>query len=116
MSIDVVDPLPYEPAAGWDEMVAPGTGVRAHWGYLHEALSALGPSELERRRRQVDRLLHDDGATYAVVLGASAGGRVAIDALPAGDVTVLGHGPVARDGATVEVPSLPAAAVTLRLA
>ncbi len=66
MSIDVVDPLPYEPAAGWDEMVAPGAGVRAHWGYLHEALSALGPSELERRRRQVDRLLHDDGATYAV--------------------------------------------------
>ena len=86
-------------------------GAAIHGSRPH-ATTALTTDDGRRVRLTVGA----DGATYAIVLGASAGGRVAIDALPAGDVTVLGHGPVARDGATVEVPSLPAAAVTLRLA
>ena len=41
-------------------------------------------------------------------------GSAAID-LPAGAVTVLGHGLAARDGDTVDLPASPAVAVTLRL-
>ena len=64
MSIDVVEPLPYEPPGGWDEMVGADHGVRPHWSYLFGALSQLGGAELDRRQRSIERLLHDDGATY----------------------------------------------------
>ena len=113
-----VGPLPNGdiPQAQRERLLAIGEWLSVNGAAIHgsrpHATTALTTDDGRRVRLTVGA----DGATYAIVLGASAGGRVAIDALPAGDVTVLGHGPVARDGATVEVPSLPAAAVTLRLA
>lgn len=59
-------PFAYRPDSGWDEMTGRDGEVRPHWRYLIEAFSGLGGSELERRRRELERLLHDDGATYHV--------------------------------------------------
>lgn len=57
----------YAPEPGTrDEAVAPDGTVLAHWRPVIGALQALGRAELERRAREVDRLLRNDGVTYTV--------------------------------------------------
>jgi uncharacterized circularly permuted ATP-grasp superfamily protein/uncharacterized alpha-E superfamily protein len=54
------------PDGTYDELLTPGGAVRPHWRAVARALDALGGEELERRRRESQRLLRDDGVTYTV--------------------------------------------------
>ena len=55
------------------------------------------------------RLTQDhDGTIYAIILGDSPDATIAIEGLPLGDITLLGHvGRLARHGNTVTLPSTP---------
>ncbi|GIX29981.1 MAG: hypothetical protein KatS3mg124_0453 [Porticoccaceae bacterium] len=75
--------LAYRPLAGVrDEMVDADGAVRPAWRYLHEALAALGPGELEARAGKARRILGDDGATYNVYGVAARDNRWRIDPIP----------------------------------
>jgi uncharacterized circularly permuted ATP-grasp superfamily protein len=50
----------------YDEMYATEQKVLPYWGRLIEALDAMGGEELERRRREAQRLLRKSGVTYNV--------------------------------------------------
>lgn len=52
------------PVAGHDEAVAPDGAVRPAWRAFDEALTALGPVELDRRRRDAARLVQAHGAGH----------------------------------------------------
>jgi uncharacterized circularly permuted ATP-grasp superfamily protein/uncharacterized alpha-E superfamily protein len=54
------------PDGAYDELLTSGGAVRPHWRAVARALDVLGPRELERRRRESQRLLRDDGVTYTV--------------------------------------------------
>ncbi len=57
----------YRPLPGaFDELRAPDGSVRDHWAFVTKALTSLGPAELDHRRRETERLLRNDGATYTV--------------------------------------------------
>lgn len=57
----------YRPPEGaYDELLTAGGAVRAHWRAVARSLDALGGAELDRRRRESQRLLRDDGVTYTV--------------------------------------------------
>lgn len=50
----------------YDEMVAKETKVLPHWERFMAAISTLGSEQLELRRREVQRLLRENGVTYNV--------------------------------------------------
>lgn len=55
----------YLPAAGsFDEMCGPDGELRPHWEYLLGAMTTLGTSGIEERRREARRLIRDNGVTY----------------------------------------------------
>lgn len=54
-----------EPGA-YDEMLDREGSVRPHWEYMIRAFRELGPTELERRRMEAERLLKENGVTYNV--------------------------------------------------
>jgi uncharacterized circularly permuted ATP-grasp superfamily protein/uncharacterized alpha-E superfamily protein len=57
----------YRPLSGsYDEMIDSDGRIRDHWAGLGRTLDELGFDELNDRRRQVERLLDDDGVTYTV--------------------------------------------------
>ncbi len=55
-------------------------GVRGAWSEVASGLDALGPAGLDRLRRQVERLLDDDGVTYTPTGGARTESRPAAPA------------------------------------
>ena len=57
----------------YDEMVGGDGNIRDHWAGLGRTLDEFGFEEINDRRRQVQRLLDDDGVTYNVQ--ASPGGQ-----------------------------------------
>ncbi len=64
----------YRPLSGsYDEMVGGDGRIRDHWAGLGRTLDEFGLDEINDRRRQVQRLLDDDGVTYNV--RARPGGR-----------------------------------------
>src|SRR5882762_664449 len=68
---------PYRGLAGcYDEMLAADGTVRGHWAGVEQALTELGPAELNHRQREVYRLLGEDSvthSTYGTLRGGSAG-------------------------------------------
>jgi uncharacterized circularly permuted ATP-grasp superfamily protein/uncharacterized alpha-E superfamily protein len=54
------------PAGHFDEMTLPSGEPRADWRRLLASLDGLGRDELERRRRDGERLLRENGVTYNV--------------------------------------------------
>ncbi len=48
-----------------DEVCSSSGEPRPHWRHLMAALATLGPGELEERRREINRLLRDNGVTYS---------------------------------------------------
>ena len=74
----------YRPLAGsYDEMVGADGHLRDHWAPVGRALDDLDVDELARRRREVIRLLDDDGVTYNVYgTHGGRGQRWALDPLP----------------------------------
>jgi len=57
----------YRPLPGtYDEMVGSDGRIRDHWAGLGRTLDEFGFEEISDRRRQVQRLLDDDGVTYNV--------------------------------------------------
>ncbi|HEV8296753.1 MAG TPA: circularly permuted type 2 ATP-grasp protein [Acidimicrobiales bacterium] len=74
----------YRPAAGaYDEMVDTAGAVRPHWEHVGRALDELGLDELVRRRREVAKLLDDDGVTYnAQTSQLRTGDRWDLDPVP----------------------------------
>ncbi len=56
----------YPSGVGHDEAVDGDGAVREHWGHFMAALDELGAGELERRRREIGRLLRNDGVSYHV--------------------------------------------------
>ena len=67
------------------------------------------PSTLVTTDGRAVRLTQDrDGTIYAIILGDSPDATIAIEGLPLGDITLLGHvGRLARHGNTVTLPSTP---------
>jgi alpha-L-fucosidase len=67
------------------------------------------PSTLVTTDGRAVRLTQDhDGTTYAIILGDSPDATIAIEGLPLGDITLLGHvDQLARHGNTVTLPSTP---------
>ena len=65
------------------------------------------PSTLVTTDGRAVRLTQDrDGTIYAIILGDSPDATIAIEGLPLGDITLLGHaGQLARHGNTVTLPS-----------
>lgn len=53
-------------AGHYDEMRAPDGSVRPHWQPLVEALERLGPDEFDRRVREGQRMIRDNGATFHI--------------------------------------------------
>src|SRR5260370_35252911 len=54
----------YDVSAGfYDEMAAPGGGLRPHWQPFLGALDALGLDELTRRWEEAKHLLRENGVT-----------------------------------------------------
>jgi len=76
---DLLDGYAVTPGAV-DEAVGPDGAISAHWRAVVAALRAMGPAELERRAREVQRLLRNDGVTYTVYGGGA--GPVHGDELP----------------------------------
>jgi uncharacterized circularly permuted ATP-grasp superfamily protein/uncharacterized alpha-E superfamily protein len=58
------------PSKVYDELFTATGTVREHWRQTAAALDALGLAELERRHRETERLLRDDGVTYTVYRGS----------------------------------------------
>ena len=57
----------YEATPGfYDELLGSGTQIRPHWQELAESLTAMGHDGLERRWREGQRMIHDNGITYNV--------------------------------------------------
>jgi uncharacterized circularly permuted ATP-grasp superfamily protein/uncharacterized alpha-E superfamily protein len=57
----------YRVRPGWyDEMMTADGQTREHWRPLVQRLDQMGPVELERRWRQGQRLIQDNGVTYNV--------------------------------------------------
>jgi uncharacterized circularly permuted ATP-grasp superfamily protein/uncharacterized alpha-E superfamily protein len=50
----------------YDEVLGSGKQIRPHWQPLAEALTSMGHAGLERRWREGQRLIHDNGITYNV--------------------------------------------------
>ena len=71
-------------SARFDEMCsAPGT-VRPHWQYALRAFDALGPTELSRRRGEVQQVLRENGVTYNVYTDPQGRTRPwSLDVIPA---------------------------------
>jgi uncharacterized circularly permuted ATP-grasp superfamily protein len=74
----------YRPLPGAvDELLDDAGTVRSHWAHVGRALDELGLDELTRRRREVARLLDDDGVTYNIYEdGADTSARWRLDPLP----------------------------------
>jgi uncharacterized circularly permuted ATP-grasp superfamily protein len=53
-------------SGSYDEMIGGDRRIRDHWAGLGRTLDELGFDELNHRRRQVERLLDEDGVTYNV--------------------------------------------------
>lgn len=57
----------YQPVLGaYDEMWSAENKPHPHWQYFSESLQALGLDEMERRRREAQRILRENGVTYNV--------------------------------------------------
>jgi len=66
-SIDAIGAQFYATKLGvYDEMVAKETKVLPHWERFMAAITTLGSEQLELRRREVQRLLRENGVTYNV--------------------------------------------------
>ena len=79
------DPLAtYRPLDGpYDELLAPGEGVRQHWSALTAFLGELGTDELTARQREVARLLSEERVTYNITTGGQSRIRPwQVDAVP----------------------------------
>ncbi|MFI5045272.1 MAG: circularly permuted type 2 ATP-grasp protein, partial [Acidimicrobiales bacterium] len=79
------DPLAtYRPLDGpYDELLAPGEGVRQHWSALTAFLGELGTDELTARQREVARLLGEERVTYNITTGGQSRIRPwQVDAVP----------------------------------
>ena len=62
----------YRPQPGvYDEMIAKDGSIRPHWRDYVEGFAAFSPDELLSRQAARDRLLREDGLTYAVPEDAS---------------------------------------------
>ena len=63
-----LDPvLSYETTPGfYDEVLGPEKQLRPHWQSLAESLTSMGQAGIERRWREGQRLIHDNGITYNV--------------------------------------------------
>jgi len=63
-----LDPvLSYETTPGfYDEVLGPEKQLRPHWRSLAESLTSMGQAGIERRWREGQRLIHDNGITYNV--------------------------------------------------
>ena len=75
----------YRANGAYDELVGPAGAVREHWAHLATSLDALGLTELQRRSREVARLLRNDGVTYHVYGGpaeAPVGTAWPLDPIP----------------------------------
>lgn len=65
--VESVDPFAYRPLTTALDEMSTGTGeVRPHWQYFMQALTTLGPVELQRRCQEARRLLRDNGVTYSL--------------------------------------------------
>lgn len=57
----------YSPSSGsYDEFIDGNGKQRSHWNSISEHLGSLNQASWERRERQLDRLIHDNGITYNV--------------------------------------------------
>jgi len=57
----------YQPSPdSYDEMWSSDQQPHPHWQYFIESLQTLGLGEMERRRREAQRLLRENGVTYNV--------------------------------------------------
>jgi len=57
----------YQPSPdSYDEMWSTDQQPHSHWQYFIESLQTLGLGEMERRRREAQRLLRENGVTYNV--------------------------------------------------
>jgi len=57
----------YQPSPdSYDEMWSADQQPHPHWQYFIESLQTLGLGEMERRRREAQRLLRENGVTYNV--------------------------------------------------
>ncbi len=55
----------YLPLSGvYDEMRSAEGELRPHWEHLLDALHKLGPAGIEKRRREAERMVRDNGVTY----------------------------------------------------
>ncbi|MFT3780670.1 MAG: circularly permuted type 2 ATP-grasp protein [Nibricoccus sp.] len=54
------------PEGIYDEMLASGASVRAHWQALVKSFEKLGPTELAGRRDTAARVLRENGVTYNI--------------------------------------------------
>jgi uncharacterized circularly permuted ATP-grasp superfamily protein/uncharacterized alpha-E superfamily protein len=60
----------YAPAAGvYDELRSSADELRPQWLDVREGFLQLGPEEFERRTRQAERMLYENGVTYNVFGG-----------------------------------------------
>lgn len=56
----------YAPRHGFDEAFTANGSLREHWTEFFEAMRPLGGEELERRWRQAQRVIRENGVTYNV--------------------------------------------------
>ncbi|MEJ2816686.1 MULTISPECIES: circularly permuted type 2 ATP-grasp protein [unclassified Caulobacter] len=66
----------YLPGAAYDEMIAPGGDVRAHYAALQTRISTLGAGELADRQRTLERSFLLQGITFTVYGADSATERI----------------------------------------
>ena len=52
--------------AGFDEMIAPGRGIRTHYKHYHDWLLQQDGQSLERKRREAELQFHRVGITFNV--------------------------------------------------
>lgn len=91
-------------AGRFDEMVDGAHGIRSDWAELATGLDELGPAGLSRLRRQVERLLDDDGVTYTPIGGGRTADRPTapaqrgpVDGDPAADSSAAHQADLALD-------------------
>ncbi len=56
----------------YDEMFSKANNILPHWQHFIHALENMGTQEMEKRRREAQRLLHENGVTYTVYNDATS--------------------------------------------
>jgi uncharacterized circularly permuted ATP-grasp superfamily protein/uncharacterized alpha-E superfamily protein len=71
------------PAGHFDELVAPSSGLRAHWRRFADHAGALSGDQLSEKQTRIARQIHENGVTYNVYAAATGPARPwGLDVLP----------------------------------